>query len=285
MKKSLALFLFLSNLLPILSVGAWYVDPNRAFYPDAPYDYIRLGYDTPFPDYTVITLEDGDIAWSLNDSACDVILENDFLITYENARCIVGPCVFRPTQIQKYKIDRASRRQNKYNPGTLKPGTSLQLLEGDLLTIVGKSKSEGNAYTIRFTNEVGIIEEETPWTDSFDEYEFGLCEIINTTSETEIYYILRKREDTGSRTMIFNESEYNWEYSDGSQHANNGSSGAIDPTSIKYDELFGWAYFTDTNWIYSYTNLSWYYLHPTNEGFYVWNANLPDNGWMLLERG
>ena len=75
-------------------------------------------------------------------------------------------------------------------------------MEGDLLTIVGKSKSEGNAYTIRFTNEVGIIEEETPWTDSFDEYEFGPCEIINTTSETEIYYILRKGDDTGSRTMI-----------------------------------------------------------------------------------
>ena len=85
--------------------------------------------------------------------------------------------------------------------------------------------------------------------------------------------------------MIFNENEYNWEYSDGSQQANNDSSGVIDPTSIKYDELLGWAYFTDTNWIYSYTNLSWYYLHPTTEGFYVWNANLPENGWMLLERG
>ena len=73
---------------------------------------------------------------------------------------------------------------------------------------------------------------------------------------------------------------------DGSQNANNNSSsGGIDPTSIKYDELLGWAWFTDTNWVYSYTNLSWYYMHPTTEGFYVWNANLPDNGWMKLERG
>jgi hypothetical protein len=72
---------------------------------------------------------------------------------------------------------------------------------------------------------------------------------------------------------------------DGSLRANNDSSGGIDPTSIKYDELLGWAYFTDTNWVYSYTNLSWYYMHPTTEGFYVWNANLPDNGWMKLERG
>jgi len=73
---------------------------------------------------------------------------------------------------------------------------------------------------------------------------------------------------------------------DGSQNANNNSSsGGIDPTSIKYDELLGWAWFTDTNWVYSYTNLSWYYMHPTTDGFYVWNANLPDNGWMKLERG
>ena len=68
---------------------------------------------------------------------------------------------------------------------------------------------------------------------------------------------------------------------DGSQQANSG----VNPTSIKYDELLGWAYFTDTNWVYSYTNLSWYYMHPTSEGFYVWNANLPENGWTKLDRG
>ena len=85
--------------------------------------------------------------------------------------------------------------------------------------------------------------------------------------------------------MIWNQTNWQWEYSDGSQQANNDSSGGIDPTSIKYDELLGWAWFTDTNWVYSYTNLSWYYMHSVDGDIYVWNANLPNNGWMKLERG
>jgi hypothetical protein len=73
--------------------------------------------------------------------------------------------------------------------------------------------------------------------------------------------------------------------SDGSQQANNDSSGGIDPSSIKYDELLGWTWLTDTNWVYSYTNLSWYYMHSVGGDIYVWNANLPDNGWQKLDRG
>lgn len=89
---------------------------------------------------------------------------------------------------------------------------------------------------------------------------------------------------TGSKTLAAATSQFE-QTDDDTQQANNDSSDGIDPTSIKYDELLGWAWFTDTNWVYSYTNLSWYYMHPTTEGFYVWNANLPDNGWMKLERG
>lgn len=97
---------------------------------------------------------------------------------------------------------------------------------------------------------------------------------------------IQRASDTGSTTLAWNGTEWEGSNDDGSQNANNNSSlGGIDPTSIKYDELLGWAWFTDTNWVYSYTNLSWYYMHPTTDGFYVWNANLPDNGWMRLERG
>lgn len=89
---------------------------------------------------------------------------------------------------------------------------------------------------------------------------------------------------SGSTTLAWNGTE--WEgSSDGSQEANNDSSGGIDPSSIKYDELLGWTWLTDTNWVYSYTNLSWYYMHSVGGDIYVWNANLPDNGWQKLERG
>jgi hypothetical protein len=77
---------------------------------------------------------------------------------------------------------------------------------------------------------------------------------------------------------------------DGSKYAgttinnSNSSSGVVDPTNIQYDELFGWAYFTDSNWVYSYTNLSWYYMHSMDGDIYVWNANLPDNGWTKWTR-
>ena len=112
-----------------------------------------------------------------------------------------------------------------------------------------------------------------------------ICLISNSESFSDyrsstVTIAIQRASDTGSKTLAWNGTE--WEgSSDGSQQANNG----VNPTSIKYDELLGWAYFTDTNWVYSYTNLSWYYMHPTSEGFYVWNANLPDNGWMKLERG
>jgi hypothetical protein len=51
------------------------------------------------------------------------------------------------------------------------------------------------------------------------------------------------------------------------------------PSSVQYDTLLGWCYFTDTPWLYSYTNGSWYYMKSINNEVYVWNANLPDGGW------
>jgi len=103
-------------------------------------------------------------------------------------------------------------------------------------------------------------------------------------SAESVTIAIQRASDTGSTTLAWNGTE--WEgSSDGSQQANNDSSGGIDPTSIKYDELLGWTWLTDTNWVYSYTNLSWYYMHSVDGDIYVWNANLPNNGWQKLERG
>ena len=94
---------------------------------------------------------------------------------------------------------------------------------------------------------------------------------------------IKRASDTGSKTLAWNGSE--WEGSDDSQLADNNndiSSPVPDPNGIKYDQLLGWCFFTDTPWLYSYTNGSWYYMHSLPDGIYVWNANLPDNGWMKL---
>jgi hypothetical protein len=79
---------------------------------------------------------------------------------------------------------------------------------------------------------------------------------------------------TGSKTLAWNGT--GWASTSDSQLANNSGG------SVEYNNLLGWAYFTDTNWVYSYTNLSWYYLHGTSDGLYAWNANLPDSGWFKL---
>jgi hypothetical protein len=116
----------------------------------------------------------------------------------------------------------------------------------------------------------------------------GPCKLgLRTNESSRVFVTLKilRTSESGYKTLEWDGSKYAGttitDSSDGSQQASNG----VNPTSIKYDELLGWAYFTDTNWVYSYTNLSWYYMHPTSEGFYVWNANLPENGWTKLERG
>ena len=130
----------------------------------------------------------------------------------------------------------------------------------------------GNAYG-------GLIRDNRTYT--------GPCKLKTHTQFDASFVTLKilRASESGNKTLEWDGSKYAGttitDSSDGSQQASNG----VNPTSIKYDELLGWAYFTDTNWVYSYTNLSWYYMHPTSEGFYVWNANLPENGWTKLERG
>ena len=170
---------------------------------------------------------------------------------------------------------------------------SFALNRGDVATVIGTtSGSNGTIYVddgedeVEFEHQWGRTTTEPlkivgPCTIHLAWHNSNTNGFVSTTT-----FAIQRASDTGSTTLAWNGTEWEGSNDDGSQNANNNSSsGGIDPTSIKYDELLGWAWFTDTNWVYSYTNLSWYYMHPTTEGFYVWNANLPDNGWMKLERG
>jgi len=84
---------------------------------------------------------------------------------------------------------------------------------------------------------------------------------------------IQRASSTGSTTLAWSGTEWTNPNSS-TQVANNNSSG-----SVQYDTLLGWCYFTDTPWLYSYTNGSWYYMKSINNEVYVWNANLPDGGW------
>jgi hypothetical protein len=109
----------------------------------------------------------------------------------------------------------------------------------------------------------------------------GPCEI--SYSGRRVTGAIKRATETGSKTIAWNGTE--WENADGSKLANNNSNNSSpvpDPNGIKYDSLLGWCYFTDTPWFYSYTNGSWYYMHSMQDGIYVWNANLPNDGWMKL---
>ena len=102
--------------------------------------------------------------------------------------------------------------------------------------------------------------------------------IINSSQTTKGYIDLKikRAAKSGSQTLAWNGSV--WE----SPLANSDGSSGSDSNGVKYDQLLGWVYFTDTPWVYSYTNGSWYYMHSTSEGLYVWNANLPNGGWIKL---
>jgi len=84
---------------------------------------------------------------------------------------------------------------------------------------------------------------------------------------------IERASDSGSTTLAWSGTEWTNPNSS-TQVANNNSSG-----SVQYATLLGWCYFTDTPWLYSYTNGSWYYMKSINNEVYVWNANLPDGGW------
>jgi hypothetical protein len=100
------------------------------------------------------------------------------------------------------------------------------------------------------------------------------------TSTQTVTIAIERSSDTGSKTLAWNEKIWEGGNAENQQASNN--SIVPDPSGIKYDSLLGWVWFSDTPWVYSYTNGSWYYLHSMPDGIYVWNANLPNSGWMKL---
>lgn len=99
--------------------------------------------------------------------------------------------------------------------------------------------------------------------------------------QAKVHVAIKRAEHSGSTTLAWNGND--WTKSSNAQQAyNNLSSPVPDPNGIKYDRLLGCCWFTDTPWMCSYTNGSWYYMRSSNDGIYVWNANLPNSGWMKL---
>jgi hypothetical protein len=167
----------------------------------------------------------------------------------------------------------------KYEYVRLKTGESFELGSGDTARLIAASTNSTGSYSLNDGEESFEFYVQSSGNPLNPHIMVGPG-VVSSENQKYLVFAIQRASDTGSTTLAWNGTE--WEgSSDGSQQASNG----VNPTSIKYDELLGWAYFTDTNWVYSYTNLSWYYMHPTSEGFYVWNANLPENGWTKLERG
>ena len=163
-------------------------------------------------------------------------------------------------------------------------GESVTLNSGDVAKIIAVPNRHG--YITVWDGEDYLYYDPTINGSPHPNVFIGPCEVIIYSSSISNYSVslslaIERASDTGSTTLAWNGTE--WEgSSDGSQQANNNSSPVPDPSGIKYDSLLGWAYFTDTPWVYSYTNGSWYYMHSLPDGIYVWNANLPNNGWMKL---
>ena len=166
----------------------------------------------------------------------------------------------------------------KYEYVRLKNGDSFALGNGDTARLVSSTPEHytnifkftfsGNQYSYKGHDQNNLI--------------VGEGTVSSESSQLLVFAILRAS-DSGSTTLAWNGSE--WEGSDDSQLADNNSNNSSplpDASGIKYDQLLGWCYFTDTPWFYSYTNGSWYYMKSLNEGIYVWNANLPNDGWMKL---
>ena len=318
MKKSLAL-LFLSFTI---ACSAWAEKYEYVRLKGKTEGVEQTRYDgTKIYLHDSFSLETGDyaenISWSdrenSNSGKIYVKYSNEIIYEYSTYENIAGPCtVFLGTwdqsrdltsQLVIFEISRASDRIEKiefvhlisdgeskdsinFNNTSLPVYDSFTLGSGDTaehISDFGGEYSYRNSPIYLETND-GEIFQFREITTTYGDKIVGPGTVYLGSTPSVYSFAIQRASDSGSTTLAWNGTE--WEgSSDGSQQANNDSSGGIDPTSIKYDELLGWAWFTDTPWVYSYTNLSWYYMHPTTEGFYVWNANLPDNGWMLLERG
>lgn len=164
---------------------------------------------------------------------------------------------------------------------------TIELEKGDIAWFVN-SNEPFSTYIVQYDLDGNVISRQTRLNSggvggqsNTDSTFVGPCSLGCRYDYDFVTLKILRSADSGYKTLEWDGEKYAGVTTENS----NSPTGVTDPTNIKYDELLGWAWFTDTNWVYSYTNLSWYYIHPTTEGFYVWNANLPENGWMLLERG
>jgi hypothetical protein len=172
----------------------------------------------------------------------------------------------------------------------------ITLESGDIAWFVNSDDPFGTSIT-QYDLDLNVISSQKRFHSSGNDYPkldstfVGPCILGCSREGTFVTLKILRVSESGNKTLEWDGEKYAGTTTtdsndDGSQNANNNSSsGGIDPSSIKYDELLGWTWLTDTNWVYSYTNLSWYYMHSVGGDIYVWNANLPDNGWQKLERG
>ena len=164
-------------------------------------------------------------------------------------------------------------------------GDSVELKSGDVAKVVALEKDaaatiflwDGEEYIRYDTDESGL-----PSPSYFVGPGTLILADYYATSGESVTIGIQRASETGSTTLAWNGST--WQGSTNTQQGSNtnNNSPVSNPSNIKYDELLGWVWFTDTPWVYSYTNGTWYYLHSMPDGIYVWNANLPNNGWMKL---
>ena len=166
----------------------------------------------------------------------------------------------------------------------------MKLENGDIARLIGFTKVTGNWYgNFYIEDESGRF-----YHMDNDSTAIGPCTLhlvddrtarnLHPSPQPECFtFSIKRGSDTGSKTIALNATDSVGTSGSKTQQANNNSSSPVpDPNGIKYDSLLGWVWFTDTPWMYSYTNGSWYYMRSSNDGIYVWNANLPNSGWMKL---
>lgn len=166
----------------------------------------------------------------------------------------------------------------EYEFKTLSGANSLSLSEGQIAKVISVSDGVSGWLKVEEMNGFQIVRSAfygKSEVSLIGTIFVGSAKITSHGGRTFTFAI----ENNGSTTLIGKTPLKN-ESTEDSQQASN--SLVPDPNKIQYDRLFGWCYFTDTPWIYSYTNGSWYYINSSSGNVYVWNANLPDNGWMKL---
>ena len=196
---------------------------------------------------------------------------------------IFNPLLFSKYEYVKLKMNpniTAKQKIVDINGYNISLFESIELKSGDTAMVVGTPVGRNYDCDIFFYDGYDLIEYDEIGGDLI--VGPGLLYVgyqtrwLDTISKKFVTLRIERASETGSTTLAWSGTEWTNPNSS-TQIANNSSSG-----SVQYDTLLGWCYFTDTPWLYSYTNGSWYYMQSINNEVYVWNANLPDGGWTKL---